>query len=65
MKKIKSQNLIEYILIFALIAIAGYAFVSKFDLKTLRNYVFMRPASTSTVNGVTGTRINIEPMTGN
>lgn len=63
MKKFKSQNLLEYILIFAMIAIAGYVFAAKFDIKTLRNYVFNRPASTSTINGVTGTRIEIESMT--
>lgn len=59
----KAQNLLEYILIFAMVAIAGYFFVSKFDFKNIRNYVFMRPASTGTVNGVSGTRIKIEAMT--
>lgn len=62
MKK-KAQNVIEFALILALIAIAGAAFVMKFDLKKIRNYVFNRPATTGTVNGVTGTRINIEAMT--
>lgn len=65
MKKKNAQNLLEYALILALIAVVGAAFVMKFDLKKIRNYVFNRPASTGTVNGVTGTRINIEPMTGN
>lgn len=57
MKK-KSQNLLEYILIFALIAVAGVAFVTKFDLKTLKNYVFMRPADSND-----STKIKIEAMT--
>jgi len=63
--KMKSQNLLEYALILALIAVVGGAVLSKFDLRVIKNYVFNRPASTSTVNGVTATRINIEPMTGN
>lgn len=62
MKK-NGQNLIEYLLIAALIAVASYGFVAKFNLQSLRNYVFMRPASTDTTNGVTGTRIKIEAMT--
>lgn len=57
MKK-KSQNLLEYILIFAMLAVAGYAFVAKFDLKTLKNYVFMRPADNADT-----TKIKIEAMT--
>lgn len=64
MKKKSGQNLLEYALILALIAVVGAVVVSKFDLKKIRNYVFNRPATTGTVNGVTGTRINIEPMTG-
>ncbi len=63
MKKKNAQNLLEYALILALIAVAGAAFVMKFDLKKIRNYVLNRPASTGTVNGVTGTRINVEAMT--
>ncbi len=59
----KAQNLLEFILIFALIAIAGYAFSSKFDLKKIRNHVFMRPATEQTINGDTSTRIKIEAMT--
>lgn len=54
----KSQNLIEYILIVALIAIAGYAFMAKFDLKTIKNYVFSRPADSAD-----STKIEIEAMT--
>lgn len=63
MKKQNGQNLLEYALILALIAIAGVAFVTKFDLKKIRNYVLNRPATTGTVNGITGTRINVEAMT--
>lgn len=63
--KRKAQNVIEFALIIALIAVIGAAFVMKFDLKSIRNYVFSRPATVGTVNGVTATRINIEPMTGN
>ncbi len=54
----KGQNLLEYILIFAMLAIAGYAFVSKFDLKIIKNYVFMRPADSADA-----TKIKIEAMT--
>lgn len=64
MKK-KAQNLIEFALIIALIAVVGAAFVMKFNLRTIRNYVFSRPAAVGTVNGVSATRINIESMTGN
>lgn len=54
----KGQNLLEYLLIFAMLAVAGYAFVAKFDFKTLRNYVFMRPADSADT-----TKIKIEAMT--
>lgn len=47
--KLRSQNLVEYLLIFALIAVAGYAFMSKIDLKSIKNYVFMRPAQEDTI----------------
>jgi len=53
----KAQNLVEYILIFLLVAVAGYMFVSKMDLKSIKNYVFMRPADSS------GTQITVEAMT--
>lgn len=62
-KNKKAQNVMEYLLIASMVAIAGYYFTAKFDIKKLRNYVFDRPASTGTVNGVTGTRIKIESMT--
>jgi hypothetical protein len=57
MKK-KAQNLIEYLLIAALIAVACYGFVAKFNINTLKNYVFMRPADSTD-----STKITIEPMT--
>lgn len=57
MKK-KAQNLLEYILIFALVAVAGAAFATKFDLKKIKNYVFNRPA-----DATDSTKITIEPMT--
>ena len=57
MKK-KGQNLLEYILITALIAVIGAAFVSKFDLRTIKNYIFMRPADSTD-----STKIKIEAMT--
>lgn len=62
MKK-SAQNVLEFALILALIAVVGAAVVSKFDLNLIKNYVFNRPASTGTVNGVNGTRIKIEAMT--
>lgn len=56
--KLRGQNLIEYILIAAMLAIAGYAFVSNFDMKALKNYVFMRPADPTD-----NAKIKIEAMT--
>ena len=58
MKKVKAQNLIEYILIASMIALAGYLFVSKFDMQKIKNYVFMRPADSTD-----STKIKIEAMT--
>lgn len=58
MKKIKAQNMMEYLLIAAMVAIVGYGFVAKFDLQKLKNHVFMRPTD-STDN----TKIKIEAMT--
>lgn len=55
----KAQNLLEYVLIVAMVAVVfGYAFVGKMDFKKLKNYVFIRPASTSDPS-----KINIEAMT--
>lgn len=54
----KGQNLLEYILIFAMLAIVGYVFVSKFNFNSLKGYVFMRPADSADA-----TKIKIEAMT--
>jgi len=54
----KGQNLLEYILITALIAVIGALFVSKFDLRAIKNYVFMRPADSTD-----SSKIKIEAMT--
>jgi hypothetical protein len=54
----KAQTLLEYVLIVAFMALLAYVTASKFDLKTLKNYVFMRPADTSNPS-----QINIEAMT--
>jgi len=58
MKKSKAQNILEYVLIAAVIAMSGYIFVSKFDMQKLKNYVFMRPADDTNKS-----RIKIEAMT--
>ncbi len=58
MKK-KSQNLLEYALILALIAVMGAMVFSKFDLKVVKNYVFNRPTDSTDPN-----KIKIEAMTG-
>ncbi len=59
MKK-KAQGLLEYILIFAFVAVIVVGFTTKFDLKIIRNHVFDRPAS----NQQNGTStITLEPMT--
>lgn len=55
----KGQNLLEYILIFSLVAVAAYAVLFKFDFKAIKNYVFMRPADSDNSNQIT-----IEAMTG-
>jgi len=57
MKK-NGQTLVEYILIAALVAIIGYAFVAKFDLSKVKNYVFMRPNDSQD-----STKVKIEAMT--
>ena len=57
--KLKAQSLVEYLLIFAMVALVSYGFVSHFNFVTLRNYVFNRPASTTSG----ATTITIEPMT--
>lgn len=57
MKK-KSQNLLEYALILALIAVVGAAVFSKFNLRVVKNYVFDRPADSTDPS-----KIKIEAMT--
>lgn len=57
MKK-NANNLLEYILIAAFVAVVGYVVLSKFSLSSLKNYVFIRgtdPGDTS--------KIKIEAMT--
>ncbi|HNW25405.1 MAG TPA: hypothetical protein PLG15_02525 [Candidatus Gastranaerophilaceae bacterium] len=51
----KGQTVIEYFLIFVLVALFATVFASKFDFKKIKNYVFSRPSS--------GPVIEIEPMT--
>lgn len=52
----KAQNLIEYILIFLLIAVFGAVAVSKFDYSKVKNFVFARPVGN-------GSQVSIEAMT--
>jgi len=54
----KAQNLVEYALIFSLVAIICLVFTSKMDLQSIKNYVFARPADADD-----STKINIEAMT--
>lgn len=58
MEKRNAQGLLEYILIFAMIAVVSLGFVTKFDLSKIRNHIFDRPADTTDPS-----RITIEPMT--
>ena len=58
--KRKAQNLIEYSLILAMVAFAGYYFVTNFDLKKIKNYVFNRPTY---VDAKGHEKIKIEAMT--
>lgn len=58
MKRRNAQGLLEYLLIFAMIAVVSLGFVTKFDLSKIRNHVFDRPADTANPS-----RITIEPMT--
>lgn len=58
MKKISSQTMLEYILIFAMVAMISAGVLMHFDLKSLKNYVFMRPADSTDAS-----KIKIEAMT--
>lgn len=53
-----AQNLLEYILIFAVIAVVVGMVVSKFNLNVIKNYVFNRPADSTDPS-----KIKIEAMT--
>lgn len=57
MKK-EAQSLVEYVLIFVLVSIIAYTFVSKFNFQGIKNYVFIRP-----VDSTDSSKIKIEPMT--
>ena len=57
MKK-NAQTLVEYMLIFVVVAIALFYIQQKVIFKSIKNYVFARPANE------TGKVINIEAMTG-
>ena len=49
----KGQSIVEYMLIFALVAVAcGIGFATKFDLKAIKSYVFARPVSTTDKNKI-------------
>lgn len=56
--KLKSQNLLEFILIVAIIAVLGAAFVMRFNFQALKNYIFDRPADPTNKS-----KIKIEAMT--
>lgn len=58
--KLSGQNLIEYLLIAALVAVMGFGILFKFNFTAIKNYVFMRPADSSDAS-----KITIEPMTDN
>ena len=57
MRKI-AQSMVEYMLIFIIVAIALFSILSGVNFKSIKNYVFMRSVDT------TGKVINIESMTG-
>lgn len=54
----RAQTLVEYILIVMLVALAGYAFSSKMNLKSIKNYVFVRQTDSANPS-----QIKIEAMT--
>lgn len=51
----KGQTIVEYFLIFAFMALIAIVFASKFNVNSIRNYVFSSPSS--------GPYIEIESMT--
>lgn len=53
-----AQNLLEYALILAIIAVVVGTVVSKFDLRIIKNYMFNRPADSTDPS-----KIKIEAMT--
>lgn len=57
-KKQLAQNLMEFILIFALVAIACFGFVMKFNFGKFKNFVFLRQTDSADK-----TKIKIEAMT--
>lgn len=57
-KKFKAQNLMEFILIFSLVAVACFGFVMKFDFGKFKNYVFQRETDSSD-----NTKVKFEAMT--
>ena len=54
----KAQTLLEYVLIVAFVGLVAGMAASSFDLRTIKNYVFTRPADSSNPS-----QINIEAMT--
>ena len=54
----KGQNLLEYLLIFAIVAVAAFYFAGNMDLNAIKNYIFVRPPSADNPS-----QIKIEPMT--
>lgn len=57
-KKFKAQNLIEGLLILALVAIACFGVVMKFNFGKFKNYVFSRPTDSAD-----NTKVKFEAMT--
>ena len=54
----QAQTVTEYMLIFVIISLGLFTIASHFNLKSIKNMVFSRPADAS------GTSITIEAMTG-
>lgn len=57
MKK-EAQTLVEYALIFVLVALMAYTFANGFDFQAIKRYVFMRP-----VDSTDSSKLKIEAMT--